>query len=137
MPAQGFYIVENGLVTHHNATGTHSKELLHAAHIIVTELGCPFRDCEHRDTGCAKPQLMHCMLVHLQRQAEKPMCRVCGCTEDSPCGCDGQDLLLGGLIRGCSWVEADLCSSCVGYENVTGSVSRLAELEEVMQVKVG
>jgi hypothetical protein len=33
-------------------------------------------------------------------------CRVCGCTEDN--ACEG----------GCTWVESDLCSSCVGKEAV-------------------
>lgn len=31
-----------------------------------------------------------------------PACRVCGCTDDRACP------------GGCAWVEADLCTSCVG-----------------------
>lgn len=32
------------------------------------------------------------------------ICRVCGCTDDTACA------------DGCSWVEDDLCSACVGKE---------------------
>jgi hypothetical protein len=35
-------------------------------------------------------------------------CRVCGCTEHSPCDDDE--------TGGCEWVEADLCNACVGKE---------------------
>jgi hypothetical protein len=38
-------------------------------------------------------------------------CRVCGCTEDDCAGCVERT---GGP---CTWVEADLCSACVGAEN--------------------
>jgi hypothetical protein len=39
-----------------------------------------------------------------------PTCRVCGCTDDDAC------LVLDavGDRVGCSWVEPDLCSACVG-----------------------
>lgn len=36
-------------------------------------------------------------------------CRTCGCIEDDACH------LFGGRI-GCSWVEPDVCSGCVGRE---------------------
>lgn len=128
----GIYVVECGRVTHHDAIGTPSKELLHAAHLLVTSLGCPFGDCPHAGGVCPKPQMIHCLLVSLQRQAELPMCRVCGCTESSPCiEDDGISPLLG-----CHWVEPDLCSSCFGWENVTSSVSALADLEDAMGVNV-
>jgi hypothetical protein len=35
---------------------------------------------------------------------EEQKCRVCGCTDSSPCP------------DGCSWVEKDLCSACQGKE---------------------
>lgn len=35
---------------------------------------------------------------------DPPACRVCGCTDDRACP------------EGCAWVEADLCSSCVGAD---------------------
>jgi hypothetical protein len=56
------------------------------------------------------------------------ICRVCGCSENSPCFTDpdGQvhtsafveehftdgDLELLGLVP-CSWIESDLCSACI------------------------
>lgn len=40
-------------------------------------------------------------------------CRVCGCTEDA--ACDG----------GCSWVEPDLCSACVGKSPIVLELSRV------------
>jgi hypothetical protein len=122
---KGFYVVNGGVVTHHQATGTPSGELLHAAHILAETFGCPFEGCDARPDGsCPNPQLIHCMLVGLQRRAEGQMCRVCGCTNESPCG------------SGCNWVETDLCSSCAGWEDVTASVSPLAELEETMGANV-
>lgn len=39
-------------------------------------------------------------------------CRVCGCTEDSPCAPEEEDALPCWLP--CWWAEPDLCSSCVG-----------------------
>lgn len=41
---------------------------------------------------------------------ESPLrsCRVCGCTETSPC-LDG--------IEPCHWAEADLCSACQGSDH--------------------
>ena len=39
-----------------------------------------------------------------ERKSDEPACRVCGCTEDN--ACEG----------GCTWVEEDLCSACVGKE---------------------
>lgn len=43
---------------------------------------------------------------------EKDHCRVCGCTDDH--ACEG----------GCSWVEEDLCSACVGKEDVGNKGAR-------------
>jgi hypothetical protein len=38
----------------------------------------------------------------LADELKNPTCRVCGCTDLDGCG------------GGCSWVESDLCSACVG-----------------------
>jgi len=46
-------------------------------------------------------------LTKKQRQ-----CRACGCTELTACRTGRQDLL--GEPVGCSWIELDLCSECVG-----------------------
>lgn len=39
-------------------------------------------------------------------QADVPVCRVCGCSNED--ACEG----------GCHWVEEDLCSACVGKEEM-------------------
>ena len=39
-----------------------------------------------------------------ERLYPNAVCRVCGCTDDQAC------------LRGCHWVEKDLCSSCAGAE---------------------
>ena len=42
---------------------------------------------------------------------EEPACRVCGCTYARACVCEETG-------EPCHWVEADLCSACVGKEDV-------------------
>lgn len=50
-----------------------------------------------------------CLSILAEWCAEgEPACRVCGCTDDR--ACEG----------GCWWVEADLCSACVGKEATDG-----------------
>ena len=40
----------------------------------------------------------------MEVESAKRRCRVCGCTDDHACP------------GGCSWVEEDLCSACVGKD---------------------
>lgn len=47
---------------------------------------------------------LNCLYADARREPEEPACRVCGCTENNACP------------GGCWWVEADLCSSCVGAD---------------------
>ena len=48
--------------------------------------------------------------LDIRERGEKPQsdirraCRVCGCTENNAC------------VRGCWWVEEDLCSACVDWD---------------------
>ena len=39
------------------------------------------------------------------------ICRNCGCTDDNACLVDD-----GNKLRGCYWVERDLCSVCAGED---------------------
>lgn len=40
-------------------------------------------------------------------------CRSCGCTEDQACIVEVR-----GILRGCRWVQQDLCSACLGVEKL-------------------
>jgi hypothetical protein len=120
--ASGFFVVEGGAVTHHHSTGAPAKETLVAARIMAESMGCPLAgECPLFDlnVGCPMPQMMHCILVMLQRFSEGRICRVCGCTDNMGCS----DPL--GLEDNCSWIEDDLCSHCVDWKDVTGSLSTL------------
>jgi hypothetical protein len=53
---------------------------------------------------------------------DAPLCRVCGCSENQPCGPSGRlhsweelEQLddAGAAVQCCSWIEYDLCSACV------------------------
>lgn len=55
-----------------------------------------------------------------ERLYPNAVCRVCGCTDDQAC------------LRGCHWVEKDLCSSCAGAEELCGE-----DLELEHQVDAG
>lgn len=44
-------------------------------------------------------------------------CRVCGCTATDACP-DALVQAHGSFDQGCSWIEQDLCSSCIGKEPV-------------------
>jgi len=113
---KGFFVVEGNTVTHHGSSGAPSKELLVAAHALASTFGCPWADQASqscRAWPCSGPQLVHCVMVMLSREAEGRVCRICGCTDGFGC------------LEGCSWVEEDLCSSCVDWKDVDMSVSAL------------
>lgn len=48
-------------------------------------------------------------------EAQQPSCRICACTEDRACP------------GGCSWIEPDLCSRCVGKTAPEHDDGRLQE----------
>lgn len=49
-------------------------------------------------------------------------CRVCGCTNDNACADEDGN--------GCSWAEPDLCSECVGKEDVSSKIEGGGDAEE-------
>lgn len=51
------------------------------------------------------PTLMDALRMAAADLENFPVCRVCGCTDDTPC--EG----------GCYWVEPDLCSACTERES--------------------
>lgn len=69
--------------------------------------------CKH-GAACfdCMPKRCFANCVHWYRfDNEGVACRVCGCTEDDCSGCIEK------TGEPCSWVEADLCSACVGTES--------------------
>ncbi len=75
---------------------------------IVTEAQADFLDTlvEYLEHGSRRyiGESLRPWLVRLAEAIDVDHCRVCGCTDDH--ACEG----------GCSWVEEDLCSACVGQE---------------------
>lgn len=58
-------------------------------------------ECNGESEQCGDRPIWQCWQKYILEQVDaKPVCRVCGCTEDNAC------------LGGCYWVEPDLCSAC-------------------------
>jgi len=44
----------------------------------------------------------------IHEEAARRRCRLCGCTETTPC----QEITVDGVGIACAWVDSDLCSFC-------------------------
>lgn len=80
--------------------------------ILADYAGCPAEvsegkweakpNCMKDEVICEGANCWKCWQDYLlDRAADEPICRACGCTQDR--ACDG----------GCEWVEENLCSRCV------------------------
>lgn len=94
-----------------NIIETYGKAFALACRTIGDNHACPGCDLEGTDQ-CKRAGMdaalssWKCWQEYLLSCVENEgICRICGCTNDN--ACDG----------GCSWVEDDLCSSCVVKEN--------------------
>jgi hypothetical protein len=46
------------------------------------------------------------------------VCRICGCTDSTPCSLEIEQIDGGAVVTPCWWLEDGLCSGCGGLEEV-------------------
>lgn len=61
-----------------------------------------------QEHGYEPSEIERFQLSELKQAAQEGTCRICGCTDEEACP------------GGCTWVEPDLCSECVGKEETDG-----------------
>lgn len=66
------------------------------------EDGAKFPECNGEMDECGSESLWKCWQRYFTEKAQtEGVCKLCGCTWNNACS------------GGCSWVEPDLCSSCI------------------------